>query len=664
MDVSLFCLASIQESPTLDLTNDCSRFVTTYFEVIDASAPHIYLSALVLSPKTSTVRKHYESCIPPFPRVVHGAPVSWDSSIAAARISIYTKLAVWSPCSTFIAMYSYVVDILDSATLQRLQTLRPPPPSDKPQALAFSPDSCMLTLSGHAPHELFVVTWDLQTGGMVSNIKQLHQRKYGDGVSHITHSADGKMVAVYRQGSISFISIYDVVSGVHVYDVHPGGHTDSHPPTNLRLCGIWTHGEYFRFSTFDLTTIVTSEVGFAPGSTPTLVDILRIPAKLRYINPRYIQFLPASCRHVLVYGRPRREVLVLDAQQSRSNPMDIGSSQPASISSDGRFFASLGQSEMCLWKESSVGYVPQGKLATGGCVIDPLLSPNGESIIAVGDTIARLFHIKSFYTTLPGISTRDPKSTEDHILEFHPDMPLAAVTRFWDDTVTVLDLKSGAPQLTINAGRKVYGLRLIGHTVVVISNRKVVTWNLLGGNFPLDGRVGIEDSAQTINFDGWRGHIGAVASISSDLRYIAFSRLLNTADNFERSLRAYDVSTGRLLPGISKVPREIRFAQEGHRLWCINLPDPVEVILIKGGGLHMEKPEDVKKGSWGCPWSSSSGYHITEDRWILGPDGRRLLMLPCHWLPESLGRQPVWSRQFLALLHSTLSEPVILELEL
>ena len=54
----------IQESPTLDLAEDCFRFVTGYFEIISASSPHIYHSALVAAPKDSIVRKLYESHSP------------------------------------------------------------------------------------------------------------------------------------------------------------------------------------------------------------------------------------------------------------------------------------------------------------------------------------------------------------------------------------------------------------------------------------------------------------------------------------------------------------------------------------------------------------------------------------------------------------------------
>jgi len=90
----------IQESPTFDLVIDCSRFVTGYFEVINASSPHIYHSALVLAPQESIVRKLYEAYAHPFTRIVHGLPTSWDTNTAATVIF----LAVWSPCNSFIAI--------------------------------------------------------------------------------------------------------------------------------------------------------------------------------------------------------------------------------------------------------------------------------------------------------------------------------------------------------------------------------------------------------------------------------------------------------------------------------------------------------------------------------------------------------------------------------
>ena len=48
----------IQELPTLDLVNDCFCFVTRFFEVISTSSPHIYHSALPLSPKPQLCRNY------------------------------------------------------------------------------------------------------------------------------------------------------------------------------------------------------------------------------------------------------------------------------------------------------------------------------------------------------------------------------------------------------------------------------------------------------------------------------------------------------------------------------------------------------------------------------------------------------------------------------
>ena len=63
----------------------------------------------------------------------------------------------------------------------------------------------------------------------------------------------------------------------------------------------------------------------------------------------------------------------------------------------------------------------------------------------------------------------------------------------------------------------------------------------------------------------------------------------------------------------------------------------------------------------GYPWKSSRGYQITNDWWILDPEGKRLLMLPAAWQFHG-EEQCVWKEQFLALLSGQLPEPVILEL--
>ena len=76
---------------------------------------------------------------------------------------------------------------------------------------------------------------------------------------------------------------------------------------------------------------------------------------------------------------------------------------------------------------------------------------------------------------------------------------------------------------------------------------------------------------------------------------------------------------------------------------------------------RLEEKVDIEHPPEGYPWASSRGYRVTNDWWILDPDGKRLLMLPPHWQSYAVHR--VWKGKFLALLHGGLSEPVILEME-
>lgn len=60
---------------------------------------------------------------------------------------------------------------------------------------------------------------------------------------------------------------------------------------------------------------------------------------------------------------------------------------------------------------------------------------------------------------------------------------LAAITWRGDETFTVLDLKSGIPQLTIDTGMGIYGLGIVGNTVVIVSEENIITWNIPTGGY-------------------------------------------------------------------------------------------------------------------------------------------------------------------------------------
>ena len=179
----------------------------------------------------------------PFTRVVHGVPLSLDSNAAATALPYTIELAVWSSSSRSIAIAprgrGILVDILDSATLQQLQSLTVSREwVEYPRALAFSPDGRMLSCASYSGINSLVSTWDLQTGGPVSEVEL---PLWDDGVSggdfYITYSMNGKIVGVlHRNSVIATISVVDIVSDVHTHDIDPG---------TLWTNDIWTHGNPF-----------------------------------------------------------------------------------------------------------------------------------------------------------------------------------------------------------------------------------------------------------------------------------------------------------------------------------------------------------------------------------------------------------------------------------
>ena len=83
-------------------------------------------------------------------------------------------------------------------------------------------------------------------------------------------------------------------------------------------------------------------------------------------------------------------------------------------------------------------------------------------------------------------------------------------------------------------------------------------------------------------------------------------------------------------------------------------------VVARNGRELLEPLVDTGHLPEGYPWRSPRGYRVTNDWWVLGPDGKRLLMLP-PW--QSFATQRGWKERILALLHGGLSEPIILELE-
>ena len=669
-----------QESPTLDLVSDCSRFVTGYFEIISASCSHIYHSALLLAPKMSIVRKLYESHVQPLTRVVHGLPVSWDSNTTATWRPIQIDVAAWSSCSRFLAIgttETEPVEILDSLTLQRLQSLEFPWEIPRGRmALIFSPDDRMLTCAGlfDLNRETFVVSWDLKTGGTISGIRRKASYESGMRAPHIACSINGRVVGVlFQYYTTDFISIYDVVSGVYMHDVGHNIHDDLHSLPRPRLYNIWTHGESLRFVIVEQGTCTIWEVGFAPGATPTAVETFSIldnvcgTARQALLHGpealTHVQFHPTPRRLMVVYCPPRENgVQVWDTQGPKTllHHQDSSFYPETAFSPDGRFFAChTTGSEVYLWKGSPTGFTPHQKFTVGTPYSTPLLSPNGELIILLDGPLIRLWRTKILATASTSTFTRAPQQTEDFLLEFLANRSFAVIARKKDTFVTVLDLESGLLWLTIDTDMEVYGLRAVGSEIVVIGANGVSTWDVPEGDFLPDARMTIEDSTRITALLRTRPWDEVIAgSASPDSGYVALTEYGTTLLNTQ----IYSASTGRHL-GRVEGGTTLWFAPGGHDVWVVNGRDRAKVFRITPSGRAEKILEgDLKHLVQVTPWRSTRGYEFTDDGWILGPDGKRLLMLPPSWRSEMVQR--VWNGQFLALLNGVLSEPVILGLEL
>ena len=547
------------------------------------------------------------------------------------------------------------VEILDAVTLERLDTFDAP--KDRIEWLSFSPNSRLLTRFNS---ERVLSSWDLQTGGPVGAIPSEPDVSPGQCFSS-TYSTDGKAVAVAYKDLVNptatTLSTYDLLSRTQMYSHHVSEGSIVAP--------IWTHGECLRFVTVNPGSITIWGVGFT--SMDALAEVESLPAPDDISCSEESLFLPTLSRLAFTL---RGEVVIWDAQDSKYLLNFTGGNQSTrmSFSPDGRFFAcgTIGLG-VHLWKESPTGYVLHQQVASSiRGVIRPLLSPGGESVIVLSHKTIQLWRTaEPILESLPGAPTRSVDRT-NFILGFSPDQTLAAVARLRENSVTLLDLKSGDSRLTVDTGMEILGLRVTESTVCVVGEGKVVTWDIPTEDRALGARANINDSARTTMFN-YSPHphppLVPYISISPDSNRIA--SVWDKTGGSE-SLNIYDVSTGKRLTGTTTTNQGFMpwFTPDGREVWCTEGHSVEGWTITEDGESGLTKLEPLgptAHPSGGFPWKSSRDYKITDSGWVLNSSGKRLLWLPNHWRSDEMYR--MWSGRVLGLLHRGLPEAVILELD-
>ena len=498
-----------------------------FFDLINSSAPHIYISALPLSPQMSMVHRLYKQYACPLVRVVHGLSISWDPIVATVRNQYFGNQAIWSPCNRFIAVATHGrADIRDAVTLNSLNTFKSSSISGG-QHCHFSPDSHFLTQLNSCTFD----TWDLQTGGSVHGV-YFEELPKGFPLS-ATCSMNGN----------EFAFIYSDWWWKETYIVTHNfstAYTRYHTPEAHILAKIWTQGEFFHFATIKPGHITIWKAEFTLTHTPEAVELLPIPDNINnFTNTKKFLFLPTLSQLAISL---QDTLLVWDAKDSKPllkiSPYDA---EEMSFSPNGHFFASTsrGTQEVHVWQESPAGYILHQTLAFPE-LMKPLLSPNGESIAAFCYSTMHVWHTKD------PILSSGSASPVDHnvfILGFSPSKTLAAFVHHEGSTVIILNLQSGEPQFTIDTGIEVGCLGVTDSTLVVANKEKILTWKLAIG----DTKENINSSVQVITFNCSppscvRGSFFSM-SVLPDLSCIV--TLGETADNNVMALEIYNVSTGR-----------------------------------------------------------------------------------------------------------------------
>ena len=627
-----------QESEILELTNDCFRFVAGFFEVITTSSPHIYHSALLFCPKGSIVQELYGSQVKPMVRVIQGAPTSWDPNVAAIRFPSEICATAWSPCSRFVAtshkMSSEIV-VLDAATFEQSHTFYPPEKLSGWRNIRFSPGSHLLT--GYSWIRDCIVTWDLQTGGLLSNIGT---KKYG------------------RCNSMSYSDCGTIVGGLFgtrtivTYDVSSGTCICSHSIQQEVFHNIWTCGEYLQFATIEPEAVIIWQVGFTSSNAPSKISSLSIPDNFSsdgfVLHPTLSQLAFIHNERVLVWDSQNHKVLL----ESEDNLYPKYNTMLFSL--DGCFFifASRIERDCYLWKGSSSGYLLHKKLVSSSSGATPLISPDGESVLLVDGQLLQLWPIASSSTS------QAPTSDRSFLVEFHPNESLVAFARRFSYTVTILDIISGNPWLTLKADVQICGLRMTGSKVVAIGDKNILTWSLPARDNIFDASKNINKSVHTTTLEHSSPVDMHYASISPNLQYLVF----HSSDH----LHIHNLHTGGKYEALRSFGQVLGFTPSSTEVWSATFDGEVDQWeIIEENESNAIKLKHLLRGvkpKNGFPWNPTCDYQVTDEGWILSSSGKQLLWLPHHWQEGDVIERK-WSGRFLALWNTTSPVPYILKLE-
>jgi len=593
----------------VDIARDYSHFVIKFFEVIKLSAPHIYHSALELSPEDALVRQFYSQWLPGDidQRVFFGLPDLWNQPMTiAGEYGSYT----WSPCGqSFSARGLTSVGVWDVLTLEKSSTLQLTDPHTivpwnaqyySPDVLAYSPDGYYLA----GCFGLMFTIWDIQTGGVVREIEC--------GTANVlpkslVWSSDGKMIGVIFPTEVGTWVVY-------MYDVALGVIKSTSELQSLLQPHLWSYN-----NSLYTMVVLSGEGSWAminilniwPIPTGNPVESFSISLNLQN-EPPTISFSPATYRlsAVTYKGRHPYALLAFDIQSSKVLLQETDHFTANCLSPDGSVLVASGMNDnVYVWKYTSEqNYVILGKFSFwSGSRDGPRgyrFSPGSLSLLISRDNFLEIQHLDH-----PEV---DRNVRKKYYGEFSINGNYVVTASYCGQTITITNLCANSSQY-IDTLDVIYGLALTGNILLVERDHEIVGWRLTAEGMvdevSDDRREGYENSIWTKTVPGLsakflaKGNIGIIR--------------LSQEDHF-----CYDTVTGEELGSILVPPPSSSWGNffEGTLDFGCDYPSNHHDFAIYGDNSEEDTPISM-------PWYQGG--------WIRYPEGehQHKFWLPNHWRP-------------------------------
>jgi WD40 repeat protein len=625
-----------KDNQLLYIATDYLQFATSFFQVIDVSATHIYHSALEQSPLSSIVRKLYYSQRPcPLPRVVAGIPDMWDPSTTSFSTDDYIS-STWSPCGQFVAAVALeALEIWDASTLKLLSTIQSTKVATKFRpGLAYSPDGHSLASCS----DIGIVIWDTQTGGVV---KIITCKVTYDGLE-LVWSLNGMTIGTISPWVTGTCTVrtYKVASGIIQSS---GALQSSEVVQSTDSKHFWAHDKSFRVvvGMEGQLPIGVFEVG-STGSTLTQVEQFHA-WPYSYLGA----FSPITYRiSALSYvGSSTDYVLfILDVHTSKVLLQETGYYSKHAFSPDGTFFMAFAVGQLLIWRYTSGCYTLWREFQESSAQLQ--FSPSSSSILSCTRTLC-IYRLDSPASLPKGSVIETCSQLQD---TFSPDHTYIVTAYHKGSTVTITNLNSQhlSPSQFIDTDLEISTIILTGNILLVKGPDTVVAW-LLTEEGVVDGtfgntRAGRKNSlwmivtppptllAQPQQSQDNGGNPGSVPGFLVEGKIAAI--IHNGC-----VIHVYHMGTGEIL-GLDKAPQYFGYhLTDLSQGYC----EPFNLRQLRHGG-HLR-----------CDWPVSRT--TLRDGWVKDTEGKHRLWLHACWRkPKSID----WLHPGTALRLKISSELVVI----